>query len=237
MPVKTRQYAIRRIEFDQWLLGQADVPVYVHTVRHVETYKQSFIIDDEYQCRILIGAGGTHCPVARTFFREKEKPPASALICAVESEYQVDDSREDCHIWYFNHRLPGYAWYLPKKGGWLNLGIGGKFQTLKKQGLTIMDHWRRFIKDLKKQSLIAHDPGAPKGHVYYLRHQKVGQYKDNVYVIGDAAGLSTLDMGEGIHAAVKSGMAAADAVIHKRPYNLSHISRFSLPGVIFPSKS
>jgi menaquinone-9 beta-reductase len=39
-------------------------------------------------------------------------------------------------------------------------------------------------------------------------------------------------MGEGIHAAVQSGIAAADAIISGRPMQLNHISRFSLPGLV-----
>lgn len=236
-PVNTRQYAVRRIEFDRWLLEQAGVPVYVHKARSIKKNGRLFVIDEKFECRILIGAGGSHCPAARAFFRKKKKPPDSALVCAVESEFKIENPREDCHIWYLSRRLPGYAWYLPKNGGWVNLGIGGKFQKLKKQGVTIMDHWRWFVGALKRKSFITQDPGSPKGHVYYLRHQKQGPYRDNVYLIGDAAGLSTLDMGEGIHAAVKSGLAAAEAVIHSGPYHIGGISRFSLPGVIWPDKS
>ncbi len=48
---------------------------------------------------------------------------------------------------------------------------------------------------------------------------------DHVFIIGDAAGLSTLDMGEGIHAAVQSGLAAAEAITEGRRMDLDHISR------------
>jgi flavin-dependent dehydrogenase len=81
-------------------------------------------------------------------------------------------------------------------------------------------------------------PGNPSGHTYYLRHAPYHRQAlengmpENVFVIGDAAGLSTLDMGEGIHAAIQSGIAAAEAVTEGRRMDLDHIARFSLPGLV-----
>jgi flavin-dependent dehydrogenase len=34
-------------------------------------------------------------------------------------------SDERCHLWFFEDGLPGYAWYVPKADGYLNVGIGG----------------------------------------------------------------------------------------------------------------
>jgi flavin-dependent dehydrogenase len=126
--------------------------------------------------------------------------------------------------------LPGYAWYLPKKGGWINIGIGGKQHSLTARKTTIMDHWRTFVRRLMDKGFLDQSPGNPSGHTYYLRHAPYHRkalengMPDNLFVIGDAAGLSTLDMGEGIHAAVQSGIAAADAIISGRPVQVSHIS-------------
>jgi len=91
---------------------------------------------------------------------------------------------------------------------------------------------------LMKQGFLDQSPGNPSGHTYYLRHTPFhrqtleNSMPENLFVIGDAAGLSTLDMGEGIHAAVQSGIAAADAILSGRPLRLNHISRFSLPGLV-----
>ncbi|MDX2440801.1 MAG: FAD-dependent monooxygenase [Desulfobacterales bacterium] len=202
------------------MILRAHVPVHTHTVRHVRSHKGEFIIDDTYQCRYLVGAGGTHCPVYKNFFNTPHKRPETAMICAVEKEYQCDIPDDRCHIWYFGNRLPGYAWYLPKGNGWLNIGIGGKFLKLKKQGRTIMDHWRDFVKKLINLSLIKQAPHNPRGHNYYLFHKNPAFRRDNLFVIGDAAGVSTLYMGEGVHAVISNNKQFHD-----------DFTKFSLPGI------
>ena len=49
----------------------------------------------------------------------------------------------------------------------------------------------------------------------------------NAFIAGDAAGLATKDMAEGIGPAVKSGLMAADAIVNGAAYDLSGISRKS----------
>ncbi len=232
IPVKTCQYAIRRYEFDEWMIQRAQVPVHPHRVKHIMAHKGSYIIDNKYQCRYLVGAGGTHCPVYKYFFSKTDQRPAKAMICAVEKEYQYHIPDDRCHIWYFENRLPGYAWYLPKANGWLNIGIGGKLLGLKRQNKNIMDHWHLFVKKLVSLSLIKQPPSTPRGHNYYLLHPSPAFRKDNVFVVGDAAGVSTLDMGEGIHGAIKSGMMAADAIATNKPVRPRGLTKVSLPGII-----
>jgi flavin-dependent dehydrogenase len=231
LPVKTCQYAIRRYEFDQWMLLGAHVPVHTHKVRHIKQHRGYYIIDDKYQCKYLVGAGGTLCPVYRTFFKKTDPRPAKAMITAVEKEYQCDFQDNRCHIWYFENNLPGYAWYLPKGNGWLNIGIGGKLIKVKKQNMTIMDHWHLFTKKLVKNSLIKQAPPYPKGHNYFLCHKRNTWCRDRVFIIGDAAGLSTLDMGEGIHGAIKSGLMAADTIVNHGKFIYHGQAKFSLPGI------
>src|SRR5579862_4910943 len=64
------QHSIRRFEFDAWLLERSGAPVVQHTVRSIRSEAGGHVIDDEFRCRYLIGAGGTRCPVYRTLFRE-----------------------------------------------------------------------------------------------------------------------------------------------------------------------
>ena len=50
---------------------------------------------------------------------------------------------------------------------------------------------------------------------------------DNAFIIGDAAGLATLDLGEGIGPAVQSARLAADAIIGGKEYSLNAIHAYS----------
>jgi len=230
-PVRTRQYTIRRYEFDQWMVDRAQTRMITHSVKNIAKKDGYYTIDGQYRCRYLVGAGGTHCPVNRIFFNPTVKRPQKALIAALEREYRCDYSDGRCHLWFFDRNLPGYAWYLPKADGWLNIGIGGKFLRMKSRGKTIMDYWREFIRKLQRLSLIDGRPKHPKGHTYYLCHKRERHQLDNAYITGDAAGLSTLDLGEGIHAAVASGILAAEAIAGERAFKPGRLTKFSLPGI------
>lgn len=232
IPVRTRQYAIRRLEFDQWMLSRTQAPVVTHTVKNITNTGTSYTIDDHYICKYLVGAGGTHCPVYNNLFAKENLRLRKSLLVAVEKEYQCDHTEKNCHIRYFDSGLPGYSWYLPKEDGWLNIGVGGKFTKLQGSNKNILDHWRDFIKKLNHLSFIDHDPGPPRGHQYYLFQKKQPCRRDNAFIIGDAAGLATVDMGEGIHGAIASGFMAAEAIAGKREYRPDTLTKFSFPGFI-----
>jgi flavin-dependent dehydrogenase len=64
-------------------------------------------------------------------------------------------------------------------------------------------------------------------HSYYLRQRLPAIRKGNAFIIGDAAGMATVDMGEGIGPAIRSGVRAADAIATGRPYVLDGIGQYS----------
>jgi flavin-dependent dehydrogenase len=227
LAVNTRQYAIRRYEFDQWMLKRSGAEVHTHKVKRITRSKDQYIIDDRYICDFLIGAGGTHCPVQRTLFNDLHPRLNKSLIAAVEAEYPCKALDRRCHIWFFHDKVPGYGWYLPKLGGYVNVGIGGKLLKLKHQGRTIMDHWHSFIKTLLDLSILSSPPPHPRGHTYFLRQPRLQPGINNAFLAGDAAGLATLDMGEGIAAAIASGIQAAKAVTKGHPHSLDRLPRFS----------
>jgi flavin-dependent dehydrogenase len=59
----TRQYSIRRIEFDSWLRERTGVPVYSCRARSVARQGDSYLVDNLYRSRFIVGAGGACCPV------------------------------------------------------------------------------------------------------------------------------------------------------------------------------
>ncbi|MCM1981558.1 NAD(P)/FAD-dependent oxidoreductase [Lyngbya confervoides] len=70
MPWPTREidYSIRRIEFDHWLLQRSGADFKVHQVNHIERQAGHYILDGQFACQYLIGAGGNACPVSRQLF-------------------------------------------------------------------------------------------------------------------------------------------------------------------------
>ena len=110
------------------------------------------------------------------------------------SFYEWADER--CHLWFFDGGLPGYS-YVPKADGYLNCGIGGMADTLKARGEDIKKHWQHFAGVLGKQKFVEGFDFAPKGYSYY-RAATSSVRIDNAFITGDAAGLATRDLCEGI---------------------------------------
>jgi flavin-dependent dehydrogenase len=232
--VRTRQYSIRRCEFDRWLLERTGAPVYRHTVDRIRKENGRYVIDERFRCKYLVGAGGTYCPVYRTFFRDVNPRAGERLITAMGEEFLYDYRDDRCCLWFSENGLPGYSWYVPKSDGYLNIGIGGKFAVLRSRGETIRTHWARLVQKLEEDSLVKRYSHQPRGRNYYLRQNVEVVRLENAFITGDAAGLATLDMGEGIGPAVESGIRAARAIISGGPYTLKSIGKFSAFGILFP---
>jgi flavin-dependent dehydrogenase len=232
IPVRTRQYSIRRYEFDKWLLERSGASMDLHAVRNIRKENQYYVIDGRYRCQYLVGAGGTGCPVYRQLFSRVSPHPETSRIATVEEEFQYDYIDSNCYLWFFENGLPGYAWYVPKGRGWLNIGIGGKYASMKKQGKTINDYWRPFQQKLFDSGLVRPRRFKAKGHVYYVRHQTPVLQTDNAFLTGDAAALATIDMGEGIAPAIESGLRTAGAIIHGKPYRMPVTAKYSWPGIM-----
>ncbi len=223
------QHSIRRVEFDDWLLRRSGADVIRHEVKRIERRADRYVIDGRFACTALVGAGGTACPVYRSLFRTLNPRARSRQVAVLEQELPYSWQDGDCHLWFFDKGLPGYSWYVPKEDGYLNLGIGALSQRLQQQGVSLRQHWDFFVARLRRRGLI--DSGlalAPQGYSYYLRDGAQSLQCDSAYLIGDAAGLATRDMGEGIGPAVRSGILAAKAIADGNHYRLDAVSRFSL---------
>lgn len=251
VPVPTRQYAIRRYEFDFYLLQSSGAPFYHHHVHKIERIDGGhaaarFRIDDRFTCRYLVGAGGTGCPVAawqraRGGIQRKREE----LIVTLESEFYRGEHgagarRDSCYLRFFDRGLVGYSWYLPKADGYLTIGTGGKQAELRRRGQTIRDHWQPFVQHLEHTGLLEGSLPDPHGHSYYLRSGDLKAQEcratpqGHLYLIGDAAGFATMDMGEGIEPAVHSGQLAARAIIEEQPLRVDAVKRRSLPDILRP---
>jgi flavin-dependent dehydrogenase len=245
IPVRTLQYAVRRIEFDHWLLQRSGLPLTRHRVREVRRGSGgSWFIDGRFRADILVGAGGSGCPVAR-FLRGAASsdsifPPEGRhfdpgrRIVAMEEEFPYPAEDRRCLLWFFEKGLSGYSWYVPKEGGWLTVGVGGTAEGLRRRGKSIRDYWDLLVQRLLREGLVQGHNFTPRGHSY-LRAEKrrwvaavgasAGTTADGItlsgesapaaWLIGDAAGLATVDMGEGIAPAIHSGLQAAHTILQR----------------------
>ena len=230
LPVACVQHSIRRVEWDAWLLERSGAEVVQHNVRHIVPDGDGYLIDDAFRCRFLVGAGGTRCPVYRELFRELNPRASELQIVTLEQEIRYDWQDCDCHLWFFDHGLPGYSWYVPKERGWLNVGLGGIAERMKKGGQDLRAHWAHLAAQLERGLA----PGAhydPGGYSYYLRGRVEVVRRGNAFITGDAAGLATRDLGEGIGPAVRSGLRAARAIVAGEPYGLEDVTGLSVSSI------
>jgi flavin-dependent dehydrogenase len=223
------QHSIRRVEFDAWLLQRSGAPVVKHTVRNIRLEDGWYIVDDAFRARHLIGAGGTRCPVYRAFFKEANPRAAELQTVTLEHEIPYEWKDGDCHLWFFDKGLPGYSWYVPKEDGYLNVGVGGMAERLKRSGKDIRHHWSHFT-GLLERNLASGAQYDPTGYSYFLRGNVEVVRIGNAFITGDAAGLATRDMAEGIGPAVRSAHRAADAILEGKPYDLDDVTGASLGG-------
>ncbi len=223
------QHSIRRVEFDAWLLQRSGAPVVKHTVRNIRLEDGWYIVDDAFRARYLIGAGGTRCPVYRAFFKEANPRATELQTVTLEHEIPYEWKDADCHLWFFDKGLPGYSWYVPKEDGWLNVGVGGMAERLKRSGKDIRHHWSHFT-GLLDRKLASGAQYEPTGYSYFLRGNVEVVRIENAFITGDAAGLATRDMAEGIGPAVRSAHRAVDAILAGKPYDLDDVTGASLGG-------
>ena len=227
---RTVQHSIRRYEFDDWLLKRSGATVVRHKVKDIECRDGGYVVDGEYAARWLVGAGGTACPVYRQLFAERSPRDSALQIATYEQEFPYDWRTRECKLWFFDNGLPGYAWYVPKANGYLNIGLGGKADSIKAKGGRIKDYWQRFVERLDAEQLVQGHDWEPSGYSYYLRGRSASVREGNAFIVGDAVGLASVDMGEGIGPAVRSALAAARAITGQAEYTLAQVGRYSVPG-------
>ena len=211
-------YGIIRSEFDQYLLERA----VAHGARAVHGIRVNqiepcpgglrLICDNrEYLTRVVIGAGGTHCPVGRHFAPKSD----NTLVVAQEAETCLGAAQ--LRSWTPHFGVPeliaepdfmGYGWYFAK-GDYLNLGVGAM-----RSGLSLRERLARFQQYLVQIGRLPGDTVLEpfRGHSYYVDLHAAPLAGERFVLVGDAAGLARPISGEGIGPAIYSGRLAAEAV-------------------------
>jgi geranylgeranyl reductase family protein len=203
-------YAVRRCEFDNFLLHRAQVCVLDN--RPLATLRRShdrWIVNDEIEAPVVVGAGGHFCPVAQHLQGERDRADP---VIAKEAEFPLDgeDSSVDRKTpeLFFCRDLEGYAWCV-RKGNYLNVGIGRRAH----EGFA--DQVRDFAEFLSATGRVARSSAISwRGHAYHARGAGVRPLvASGMLIVGDAAGLAYPESGEGIRPAVESGVCAARTLI------------------------
>ncbi len=212
-PGEPVSYGIRRIEFDDYLLQRCSAELILQEAYNkMEKTEEGWLVNDKYQAKLVIGAGGHYCPVARAI---GSKGVSELAVVAQEAEFEMSaEQKRYCSIkeevpeLFFLPDLMGYGWVF-RKGDYLNIGLGREDKS------KLSSHVKAFCQYLTQQGKIPADVTAKyNGHAYLLYNHAVREMvADNVLLIGDSAGLAYPQSGEGIRPAVESAVLAA-GVIH-----------------------
>jgi flavin-dependent dehydrogenase len=212
----TVSYGIRRREFDEYLLRRSGARL-LEGIALTSLQRSSqgdgggWTVNGRTKARLLVGAGGHFCPVARL---TGAKPARENAVVAQEAEFEMDDRqqagcrvRADTPELYFCADIKGYGWCF-RKHNYLNIGLGRMDQH------RLSEHVAAFVRFLKSAGRISFEvPAALLGHAYLLygvSQRKVAD--DGVLLIGDAVGLAYKQSGEGIRPAIESGLLAAQVI-------------------------
>jgi flavin-dependent dehydrogenase len=218
-------YAIRRYEFDNYLLRRAQARVLEGTaLASLERRGDTWIANGDIDARVVIGTGGHFCPVARHLLveaRHASPLPGDAgaaarervtPVVAKEAEFPIEDG--DSNVagevpeLFFCRDLEGYGWVV-RKGHYLNIGIGRRDHG------DLNEHVEHFVRFLERTRRATRASAVRwHGHAYLAwgtgPRPLVG---DGVMLAGDAAGLAYPESGEGIKPAVESGRLAAETLL------------------------
>jgi menaquinone-9 beta-reductase len=213
-------YFIRRVELDAFLLQRSGARVLQHGVRSFERREGAWLVDDQFRAPILIGAAGTHCPVARRAFRQER----TSLVAAQEHEFIAGheavaaarvglDGEPELLL---HEDWGGYSWNVPK-GEWLNVGTGTSDPRQVRAAWAGARDF--FLKAGHVPASATESLGEARGHSYFLFDPAhlAGCERDGVLIVGDALGLAHPLTAEGILAAVLSARLAAQAVVSGEP--------------------
>jgi len=212
---------IRRVELDEFLLRRSRAAVIEgHHVASLERRDGAWVVDGTYAAAWLVGAGGTHCPVARALFPRKPGHPVAAQEREFESDAaQIAATRigADGEPELLLHDdLGGYSWNVPK-GTWLNVGTGTASARRVRSAFAAA---RSFFLDSGHLPESARGPlREVEGHAYHLfdpTHLDTA-HVDGAFLVGDALGLAHPLTAEGILPAVVSGRTCAEAIIDGAP--------------------
>jgi flavin-dependent dehydrogenase len=144
-------------------------------------------------------------------FKENTDNKSSFLAGFQENIIKKNTYENHTKIFFYPFIAGGYGWLFPKKNS-LNVGIAVNMDILKEKGLK--NTYLRFKNELVKNAIIKGDEyinSAVSGlvPVYGIKSQTV---KNNIVLIGDAAGLCNPITGAGNYNAALSAKIAAEKI-------------------------
>lgn len=162
-------------------------------------------INGDISAKFVIAADGALSPIAKMMGWKETR----YLIPALEYEVEVsekDFSRLSKEVRFDINIIPGgYAWSFPKKNH-LSIGVA----TAKRGKVDLHFYYKEYLKVLEIEEVVTE---SRHGAQIPISPRTDGFFKNNVLLIGDAAGFADPITAEGISNAIYSGILAAESII------------------------
>ncbi len=161
--------------------------------------------ETEISASFVIAADGALSPTAKMAGWDKE---TRKLIPALEYEVEVpeeDFNRLKDEVRFDIDAIPyGYAWNFPKKNH-LSVGVA----STKKAKINLKKYYQEYLKTIGITTILKE---SQHGFQIPIAPRTDGFVKNNVFLIGDAAGFADPITAEGISNAIYSGVLVAEAI-------------------------
>jgi len=196
-------YLVERYDFDFYLINKyrevSGLLFENSKVTSIDLLNNVATINNEEKItfKILVGADGANSQIRK--YIDKDFRPNSACL---ECNYPAENISEGISI-YLSYVRSGYAWRFAKQNHY-TIGIG----EITKKNRKLKDIFASFLESLDIDNKDVGIKGAMVPCGKYVKQP----CKDNLLLIGDAAGLVDSITGEGIYFALLSAKYASDSI-------------------------
>jgi geranylgeranyl reductase family protein len=177
-----------------------------HTLEDIQFQDQITLITNQglIQTQYVIAADGVLGKTAKL----TGWPETRNLIPALEYEVEVNEEdfkRLSEEARFDIDAIPdGYAWCFPKANH-LSIGVG----LFKKGKVNLKNYYLEYLKKLQIEHIVSE---SAHGFQIPIGQRRDGFVKNNVFLVGDAAGLADPLTAEGISNGIHSGILAGKAI-------------------------
>jgi len=207
-PVKG--YTINRDTFDQYLAqrAQEEGAILKNGISFLGFKDEHTITTNlgEITGNVIVGADGAFSSVAKSCGLQPPQKLAKCVIAKIEGDFN-DHTMKVFYGKMFNR---GYGWIF-SKGDHANVGLGTEFYG---KSIKTKPPLRKILDDFIKKELIVKDSDIlfRGGGIVPLGGPISRTVKDNVLIVGDAAGMVYPSSGAGIDSAMIAGRECGTAI-------------------------
>ncbi|MCU0680221.1 MAG: NAD(P)/FAD-dependent oxidoreductase [Planctomycetes bacterium] len=199
-------YTINRKKLGQWQLAKLKSfsNIIVKTEALVSQIEKEYLVinGEKVFYKILVGADGS-ASLVRKFLNLKSEDLGIAI------QYLLPNTKyRDFEVFFKDQFFSAwYAWIFPHQD-FVSIGCGAKPQVLSSDKLQ-----RNFQLWLKENNI---DVSSAQYQAFPINCDYQGHKFENIYLIGDAAGLASIFTGEGIYQALVSGEEVGRMILDEK---------------------